>query len=193
MSATPRSGVLNAGSVVLIAVYPFAVYLLMDHGSIRLAGLALLAVLVVRFLMAGAREAQGLAALAAGAVFAVCIAVTNSETLARLYPVGLSAAMLVAFGFTLLQPPSMIERIATATGTSMDEAGVRYTRKVTIVWCVFFLANGCIALATALAASREAWTIYNGLLSYLLAGAIFVGERIVRPIFRRQPAETASR
>jgi uncharacterized membrane protein len=192
VSSARRSGILGAASVVLIAAYPFAVYLLMYRGSIRLAGLALLAVLVLRFLMPGPRQAQGLAALVAGAVFALCIAVTNSETLARLYPVGLSAAMLAAFGFTLLQPPSMVERIARATGTSMDEAGVRYTRNVTIIWCVFFLANGCIALATALAASRETWALYNGLLSYLLAGAIFVGERIVRPIFRRRLSATTS-
>ena len=53
--------------------------------------------------------------------------------------------------------------------------------------------NGAIALITALFASREVWAIYNGLLSYLIAGALFVGERLIRPVFRRRLAGNASR
>src|SRR5208337_3392697 len=103
----------------------------------------------------------------------------NSEMLARLYPVAVSSVMLAAFALTLVRPPSMVERIARASGAALDIAGVRYTRNVTIVWCVFFAANGCVALATALAGSRQAWALYNGLLSYLLAGALLAGERLV--------------
>ena len=130
-------------------------------------------------------------ALATGTVFAAAIVATNSELLARLYPVGVSVTMLAVFGWTLLRPPSMVERIARATGVVLDEAGVRYTRTVTIVWCAFFIANGTVALATALAGSREAWALYNGLLSYLLAGAILVGERVVREVVRRRAARAA--
>ena len=180
--------VLRVGTVVLLAAYPFCVYVLMGRGNLRVAGLALVAVLAVRFLTPGATRVQGLAALATGAVFALAIIATNSETLARLYPVGVSATMLAAFGLTLLRPPSMVERIARAAGAALDAAGVRYTRTVTVVWCGFFILNGCIALATALAGSREVWALYNGLLSYLFAGAILVGERVVRELLRRRAA-----
>jgi uncharacterized membrane protein len=192
MRTTAVNSILSAGSVVLLAAYPFAVYALMGRGNVRIAGLALLAVLAIRFLTPGAPRLQTLAALVAGAVFAIAIALSNSETLARLYPVGVSAAMLAAFGVTLLRPPSMIERVARAAGASLDEAGVRYTRTVTIVWCAFFVGNGCIALGTALVGSRETWALYNGLLSYLLAGAILVGERLFREIARRRAAKPAS-
>jgi len=185
------SVILGAGSVVLLAAYPFGVYFLMGRGNVRVAGLALAAVLAIRFLTPGAPRTQALAALAAGTVFAAAIVATNSETLARLYPVGVSATMLTAFGWTLLRPPSMVERIARATGAALDEAGVRYTRAVTVVWCAFFVVNGALALATALAGSREAWALYNGLLSYLIAGAILVGERIVRELLRRRAARVA--
>jgi len=185
------NAVLGAAALVLLAGYPFAVYVLLGRGSIRVVGLALLAALAIRFLAAGAPRRQALAALAAGIVFAVAIAVTNNETLARLYPVGVSAVMLAAFGITLLRPPSMVERIARASGAALDDAGVRYTRVVTIVWCVYFVVNGAVALATALAGSREAWALYNGLLSYLIAGALLGGERLVREIIRRRAVRPA--
>ena len=192
MRAPGAIGILGASSVLLTVAYPFAVYYLMDRGNVRIAGLALLAVLAIRFLMPGARRMQMLAALAAGVIFALAIAVTNNETLARLYPVGVSAAMLAAFGFTLVQPPSIVERMVRATGTVLDDAGVRYTRNVTIIWCAFFFANGCIALVTALFTSRELWAVYNGFLSYLAVGAILVGERLVRQVVLRRLAGSVS-
>ena len=185
----PRAtAILSTGAVVLLAAYPFTVYFLMDRGDIRVAGLVLLAAIAIRLLLPGAPRLQALAALLVGAAFAAAIALTNNETLARLYPVGVSVAMLAAFGLTLLRPPSMIERIARAAGAPLDAAGVRYTRGVTIVWCAFFTANGCVALATALFGSREAWALYNGLLSYVLAGAILAGERLVRGRVLRRAA-----
>jgi len=62
----------------------------------------------------------------------------------------------------------------------LPAGGVAYTRKVTIMWCAFFVANGLAALATALWASNEVWLLYNGLVSYLLMGALFAGEWLVR-------------
>jgi len=43
-----------------------------------------------------------------------------------------------------------------------------------------FIANGCVALYTALWASPLAWTIYNGFVSYVLIGALLLGEIVVR-------------
>jgi uncharacterized membrane protein len=60
-------------------------------------------------------------------------------------------------------------------------AGVRYTRRLTLVWCNFFFLNGSVAAYTALAASRETWVLYNGLVAYVLIGALLAGERIARP------------
>lgn len=179
--------------MLVTAAYPLGVYFLLDQGNVRLAGLALLLVLAVRFLVPGATQLQAAAALGAGALFATAIALTNSEVLARLYPVAVSGVLLIAFGMTLVRPPSMIERIARTTGVGLNEPDRRYTRTVTVVWCGFFLVNGGVALVTALATSREAWVLYNGLVSYLIAGAILVGERLIRPVFQRRFAESATR
>ena len=103
----------------------------------------------------------------------------------RLYPAFMNAAMLAAFAQTLIRPPSMIERFARLREPALSDAGVRYTRRVTMVWCAFFLLNGLAAAATALFASLEAWALYNGLIAYLLIGALMGGELAVRRIVRR--------
>ena len=59
-------------------------------------------------------------------------------------------------------------------------SGVAYTRRVTQVWCGFFVLNGALALATALWMSDRAWALYNGLIAYGLIGLLFGVEGQVR-------------
>jgi uncharacterized membrane protein len=112
----------------------------------------------------------------------------DAERAVRFYPVFMNAAMLAAFGASLFVGQSMIERLARIAEPDLPEAGVRYTRKVTWVWCGFLLLNGLVALWTALYASLEVWTLYNGLIAYLLMGALFGGEFLVRKVVRRGEA-----
>jgi uncharacterized membrane protein len=99
---------------------------------------------------------------------------------ARLYPVFMSITMLVAFAATLVRPPSMIERFARIMEPDLDARGVRYTRKVTMVWVAFFALNGLVALWTVQRGDLLYWGLYNGLISYLLAGSLFAVEFLVR-------------
>jgi uncharacterized membrane protein len=191
VTSASRTGLLAPGTVLLAAAYPVAVYFLLDRGDVRLAGLLLIAVLVARLFLPASRRGEALALLAVGALFATGLTFTGSELMARLWPVAVSAAMLAAFAATLARPPSMIERIARATGADLDAPGVRYTRTVTVIWCGFFVANGALAFATAIYASREWWVLYNGLISYLIAGGLLVGERLIRPHVQRRLAATA--
>jgi uncharacterized membrane protein len=103
----------------------------------------------------------------------------------RLYPVAMSTAFLWAFAHSLWRPPSMIERFARLMEPDLDARGVCYTRTVTKVWIGFFAINGAIALWTALAGSWLQWTLYNGALSYALAGLLMAGEYLVRQRVRR--------
>lgn len=108
------------------------------------------------------------------------VAVFDRTLSVRLYPVLMSAAMLTAFGSTLVQPPSMIERFARLSEPNLPPSGVRYTRTVTWVWMAFFVLNGSIALWTALVPGWGTWTLYNGFISYVLMGLLFGGEYIIR-------------
>jgi uncharacterized membrane protein len=50
---------------------------------------------------------------------------------------------------------------------------------------VFFVANGAVALLTAFFAPEAVWSLYTGVVSYVLMGAMFGGEYLLRMRFRR--------
>lgn len=87
--------------------------------------------------------------------------------------------MLILFAQSLYQKESLIERFARLQKPDLPGYAIAYTRNVTKVWCVFFVVNACIALVTTFM-SMQVWTLYNGLISYLLAGCLFLIEFIIR-------------
>ncbi|MDP9127464.1 MAG: hypothetical protein M3N08_04290 [Pseudomonadota bacterium] len=104
---------------------------------------------------------------------------------AKAYPVLVSLSVAAVFGLSLLYPPSMVERIARRTEPDLPRQGVIYTRRVTGVWTVFLVINAAISAATAFWGTLAQWTLWNGLLSYLLMGSLFVGEMILRRLVRK--------
>jgi uncharacterized membrane protein len=170
----------------MLTLYPLLIFVGLHYFDPRALGAALLCVLLLRhrgqlkqfvFGLPGAHHL----ALCLPIVLGALVVATNDEKLLLLYPVAVNAAMLVLFSVSLIQPPTTIERIARLHEPDLSPAGVRYTRALTVIWCTFFVVNGAIAAYTALGASREAWALYNGLIAYLLMGALLAGERIARP------------
>jgi uncharacterized membrane protein len=180
---------------LLWAVYPLLVYAGLMVLQPRILALALGAMLLwrqrhsVRGLYAGLDAAQRLF-IGLLAALTLATVVTNSETLLRCYPVAMNAGMLALFGWSLFRPPSMVERIARLRQPDLDTAGVRYTARVTQVWCFFFILNGSIAAWTAVAASREVWAFYNGGVAYLLMGLLFGAEWLLRRRVMPAPVTT---
>ncbi|MEM5405941.1 hypothetical protein AB4Y44_18035 [Paraburkholderia sp. BR10937] len=113
-------------------------------------------------------------------VASVAIVITNSERLMRLYPSLVNLGLLVAFGATLVNGPSMIEKFARLTYADPPAHIVRYTRRVTQLWCVFFALNSVVSAWTALAWPARAWSLYNGMLAYVIIGALLAGEFVWR-------------
>lgn len=163
---------------VLTVSYPLMVYLGLGRLEPRWLALPLLGVAVLRALATRDRMWQ-LAALGA-CVLAGATFVGNGVMPLKLYPVLVNVVLLGVFGVSLRFPPSIIERLARLREPDLPPSGVIYTRRVTAVWCGFFVVNGGLALATALWASDAAWALYNGLISYLLMGVLFAGEWLVR-------------
>lgn len=164
--------------VVVSLAYPLAVWAALGRFEPRWMALLLFALAALRAL--GTRDPVWMAIAAAAAVLAAMATVLNAATPLKLYPVAVNAMMLLVFATSLLRPPSVIERIARRSEPELSPAGVVYTRRVTWVWCAFFLINGSIALATALCASTSIWALYNGLIAYGLIGLLFAGEWLVR-------------
>ncbi|HCG7781151.1 TPA: hypothetical protein NJ473_004016 [Vibrio parahaemolyticus] len=177
-------------SAIVLFAYPFAVYFGIDKFGLNLVGGLLIAALLLRLFVANKaplKEFKFLA-LTTGAVGILLVAlgmVFKQHGWLKFYPVVVNVCMLCVFAFSLKQPQSIIERLARLQEPELPPSGVAYTRKVTMVWCVFFVLNAAFALYTCFLPVKI-WTLYNGLISYLLAGSLFAGEWIVRQFVRKE-------
>ena len=123
----------------------------------------------------------------AGALVLAALTVWGNALLPlKLYPVLVNLVLLAVFGYSLLAPPSMVERLALLREPSLSPAARAYTRRVTQVWCGFFALNGAAALGTALWASQALWSLYTGVIAYVLMGLLFGIEFLVRMRFKRR-------
>lgn len=177
--------------IAITAAYPLLVYFGLGHFEPRFLALLLAGLAVVRAL--GSRDRFWWWAAGAGLVLAAVSAVANQLMPLKLYPVLVNTLLLIVFSASLLHPPSMIERLARLREPDLDAHGVAYTRRVTQVWCGFFLLNGGIALATCLWASDKTWALYNGLIAYLLMGLLMGGEWLVRQAVRAKKKQQGHR
>ena len=98
-------------------------------------------------------------------------------------PVAINGVLLAAFGSTLRSGSRpMIERFARLTVNDLAEAELRWCRGWTWAWTLFFVSNGAIAAALAVAAPLSWWTVYNGLIAYVLMGLMFAAEYVPRKL-----------
>ncbi|SDR10776.1 Uncharacterized membrane protein [Pseudoxanthomonas sp. CF385] len=164
--------------VMLSVAYPLVVYWAMGRFEPRWLAVLLLVLALLRAL--ATRQAVWLAAAGGAALLATLATVFNEALPLKLYPALVNAVLLVVFATSLAFPPSAVERIARLTEPDLPPEGVAYTRRVTQVWCMFFVFNGTLALITALWMSDRAWALYNGLIAYVLIGALFSVEWLVR-------------
>lgn len=167
---------------VLSLAYPLAVYLLLGRFEPR--WLALLPCLLALLRAWASREKVWLWVAAAAGALALWAGIGNASLPLKLYPALVNAALLLLFGLSLKFGPPLVERLARLREPELPPRAVAYTRRVTQVWCVFFVLNGSIALATACWASERVWALYNGLIAYVLIGALFAGEWVLRQRLR---------
>ena len=168
-------------AAVLLAVrlaYPVVVYLALGHVSPRWIALLLVALALARAWVT--RESFWLGAAALAAVLASASFLGDRWGPLKLYPALVNLVMLGLFAMSLWRGPTVVERLARMRETNFPPAAIAYTRRVTQVWCGFFVVNGLIAVATALWASAAVWALYNGLLSYAAMGLLMGGEWLVR-------------
>jgi uncharacterized membrane protein len=171
-------------TVIITLLYPIFIWIARGHIEPHwLAGL-LIAVAATRL---SSLKISGAArwVIAATLVLALVAICSNTLLPLKLYPVLVNAGLFVAFAYSLASPPSMIERFARLREPDLPQVAIGYTRRVTQVWCVFFVLNGAIALGTALWASEALWSLYTSGISYALMGLLFGGEYLVRRRFRR--------
>ena len=166
--------------LALTAAYPLLVFASLGHVEPRYLALLLLVLGLLRMTVSGSGTVQARWIVAAALLLAGATALLNQSLPLKLYPVLVNVAMFAVFALSLVRGPSVVERLARLTDPHLPPEAVAYTRRVTQVWCGFFVLNGSIALVTALWASERIWALYNGLIAYGLMGVLMGGEWLLR-------------
>jgi uncharacterized membrane protein len=174
------SRVLNSLIGFILLLYPALVYLGIQVMMPWKIAAVLLTMLMIRFCLFPANRPWDRLLIGAGVLYCAFAVWHNSEISLRLYPVLVNLGLLLLFSVSLVYPPPIIERLARLQHPNLSAKGVSYTRKVTQVWCVFFVANGLIAAATAVWADFFWWGLYNGCIAYVLIGLLMAIEYITR-------------
>jgi uncharacterized membrane protein len=172
--------------------YPFAVFLAIRRD--QSLALWVMAAVGVALVLVRARPGRGgagasptarpslpisLLAPAALALLALVGHFIHWPRLALIWPVLVNLTFLWTFG-TSLQGTPIVERFARLQDPALTPAKVAYCRTVTKVWCGFFVLNAAVIGALALARDLRWWTLYAGVISYVLIGVLFTAELIVR-------------
>jgi uncharacterized membrane protein len=169
---------------VIVLAWPLLVGFGLAHNGLHWLIPAMALLLVIRLFMvrkqAGPMRRVLQTVALAGIALCVASSVLKAHQLLLFYPVVVNAVMLTVFGGSLWSTMPLVERLARLREPNLPPAGVRYTRQVTRIWCLFFIVNGLIALFTALHGDMRLWTAWNGVIAYLLMGSLMAGEWLVR-------------
>lgn len=172
--------VLRVAAAVLAIGYPLVMYFGLSRFGTRAAAWMLLALAVAhtvvrsRQLRAFAWRSALCVPLCAGALW------LDDRRYMLAVPVLINAALFVTFFGSLHAPMPLVERFARMRVSDLSPEEQVYCRTVTKVWSAFFVLNGGTAALLALGGSLTAWTLYTGLISYVLVGVLGASEYTVR-------------
>jgi len=146
----------------------YAVYLL----AIYVGVFALASVLGQRKLHIGSTLALVLAVILA------LLPGWQGVNLLQLMPVLINLLLALGLGYSLGngQTPLITRLASIMRGGNMPDPVRRYTRAVTLVWCLFFVFMAVVALLLVLFASLESWSLFANLLTYILIAGFIVLE-----------------
>lgn len=141
---------------------------------------------VVAMLLGRARHPLGVAAggllLVAGLAWLWPALRQNVALLYFTEHLGTNLALATLFGKTLVGPGEpLITRFARVVhdGT-LSPRKLRHTRKATLAWTLFFLANATLSALLYGLAPHEIWSFYASLLTAPLVGLMFAAEHLWR-------------
>lgn len=170
--------------------YPFLIFISLGKIPLNIIILTLLGLFILRFALSRNKLNRHpylirLGLLSALAGILICLFSFFKQESLLYYPVLMNLTFLIVFGLSLKYPPSIIELFARMVEKDFPDKAVAYTKKVTLAWCIFFIFNGGVAFYTAWLKDMSIWTLYNGLISYLLMGLFFIVEFGVRQYVKR--------
>ena len=180
-------------SAIVLLAYPFAIYYGLNQWGLGTVAGVFGLLFLLRIIGSNKTRLRELKYIAwasglMGLVLTVFAFAFKETYWFTYYPVGVNLFLFLLFFASLRQKKTFIERLARLQDPNLPDYAIAYTRTVTKVWCCFFIANGAVSLTTSFI-SMELWTLYNGLISYLLVGLLFAGEWLVRLHVKRKNNE----
>ncbi|MGR9053438.1 MAG: hypothetical protein ACU84J_12390 [Gammaproteobacteria bacterium] len=167
-------------AVCLFLAYPYLVYRGISEGLVWLApsifaGIYLWQAVKARRVGIRIYKASVTVGLMLGTYF------LQSFT-AKVMPVFIQLMLIYFFGRTLLKAkgPSLIERFVRLEFPEFPPGVSEYCRQLTWLWTLFFAFNAVSCTVLALWGSDFWWTLFNGIIIYLMIGLLMIGEYIYR-------------
>jgi uncharacterized membrane protein len=181
--------VLGIISTLFIIASPFVLYWTLTHHSVGVAAITLVAWIVVRTIpiLMAAKPQQRRAALQFPAIalsFALLGLVSNNGTWLLILPAATQATFGLAFLRSLKTTP-LIEHFARMVKGDLNGPELAHCRRWTAAWGYYLLVLAAFGLVLAKYASLAVWTIYVGVVTYVLVGVLFAIEYVVRKLHFR--------
>lgn len=171
--------------LVLISIaYPLLWYVGRERGIFPWLAVGMCVLWAIRALAQQDKGQKTVSALLA-AFFALLLASGSANSM-YWYPVLVNALMFILFFASLFTRQSIIERLARLTEPDLPPQAIAYTRRVTQVWCIFFVLNGGIAAYLAAFGTHRAWALYTGIIAYVFMALLFAGEYMLRQRYKKQ-------
>lgn len=169
-----------------LALYPPLVFFGLRHLPPGAIGVLLIVLLAFRFGVLSPEEKPVLIPmLLIFLTYAALAVATGSERLLLGYPALVNYSLAVIFANSLRQPEPVLLRLVKARKVRISSYAPRYLFWLTAIWAVFFVTNGSIAVWTT-TRPIEIWTLYNGLIAYVAAGMVMVGEYLFRIYYKKR-------
>lgn len=178
---------------VLSLSYPFIVYFLGKQIPASYIILGLVSVLFMRSAVQYRQQgASNVYMTLAIVTLMTGLFLWKGSMAVMLYPIIMSLSFAFLLGWSLIYPPSLIERIARIIDPNLDSYGVDYTRKVTMFWLGFSLFNALISFSTVLLKDPNIWLLYNGFISYIVIGSLMGVEYFFRGYYKNKYAHKST-
>ncbi len=174
-----RSAPRGALGILFLLAYPLLTHAAVVTGLAYLAWAAWLCIAALMVL-----SFPGPWGLAGFALLAAAPLVVDAEFLLKLPPVVINLALALWFGRTLGpgEEPMISWFARLVRGTELAPDLARYTRYSTVVWTAFFVGMAVAAVALAVLATPQTWSLFANGIDYLLVGVLFIGEYVFRRV-----------
>ena len=178
--------VMGVVSALFVVASPWVLYWTVSQQRIDVAAAVLIGWVIVRTLpiVLSARRDHRRAALqlpAIALVFAVLGWISDDATWLLVLPSATQGAFGIAFLRSLSGVP-LIEHFARMVKPELGPGELAHCRAWTRIWGIYLLVLAAIGLGLARWAPLPVWTVYVGVVSYLLVGALFAVEYVIRKI-----------